>query len=106
LGEVSIDGARGILVSGGAKQNGEVPLEKFIPSIRKMKEKDREFKVIVHTGLIRKEIAKGLKGAGIDQILLDVIGDEDTIREVYHLNKRVAIESTYTRASDWTLSIL
>jgi uncharacterized radical SAM superfamily protein len=84
-----LDGARGILVSGGAKQNGEVPLEKFIPSIRKIKEKDREFKVIVHTGLLRKEIARELMEAGIDQILLDVIGDGDTIQEVYHLNKRV-----------------
>jgi len=30
-----------------------------------------------------------LKEAGVDQILIDIIGDDDTIREVYHLNKRV-----------------
>ena len=77
------------MVSGGANQNGEVPLKKFIPSIKDLKEKDPQFKVIVHTGLIRREIAKELKDAGIDQILIDVIGDDDTIREVYHLNKRV-----------------
>jgi uncharacterized radical SAM superfamily protein len=82
-------GAHGILVSGGANQNGEVPLEEFIPSIRKIKEKDPKFKVIVHTGLIRKEVAKELKEAEVDQILIDIIGDDDTIREVYHLNKRV-----------------
>lgn len=82
-------GAHGILVSGGANQNGEVPLEAFIPSIREIKGKDPQFKVIVHTGLIRREIAKELKEAGIDQILIDVIGDDETIREVYHLNKRV-----------------
>ena len=83
------NGAQGILVSGGANLNGEVPLKKFIPSIRELKEKTPQFKVIVHTGLIRREIAKELKDAGIDQILFDVIGDDDTIREVYHLNKRV-----------------
>jgi len=82
-------GALGVLVSGGADQNGEVPLKKFIPSIKVLKEKDPQFKVIVHTGLIRREIAKELKEAGADQILIDVIGDDDTIREVYHLNKRV-----------------
>lgn len=82
-------GALGILVSGGANQNGEVPLEKFIPLIRTIKEKDPQFKIIIHTGLIRREIAEGLKEARIDQILIDVIGDDDTIREVYHLNKRV-----------------
>jgi uncharacterized radical SAM superfamily protein len=82
-------GAHGVLVSGGADQNGEVPLKKFIPSIKVLKEKDPQFKVIVHTGLIRREIAKELKEAGADQILIDVIGDDETIREVYHLNKRV-----------------
>jgi len=84
-----LDGAHGILVSGGADQNGEVPLKKFIPSIREFKEKAPQFKVIVHTGLIRREIAGELKDAGVDQILIDVIGDDDTIREVYRLNKRV-----------------
>jgi lipoyl synthase len=84
-----LDGAHGILVSGGADRNGEVPLKKFIPSIRELKEKAPQFKAIVHTGLIRREIAKGLKEAGVDQILIDVIGDDDTIREVYRLNKRV-----------------
>jgi hypothetical protein len=34
-------------------------------------------------------MAEELKDAGVDQILLDIIGDDDTIHEVYHLNKRV-----------------
>ena len=84
-----VNGAHGILLSGGADQNGEVPLKKFIPSIKVLKEKDPQFKVIAHTGLIQRETAKGLKEAGVDQILIDVIGDDDTIRDVYHLNKRV-----------------
>ena len=82
-------GAYGILVSGGADRSGEVPLKKFIPAIRAIKEDDAQFKVIVHTGLIQKETAEGLKEANVDQVLIDVIGDDDTIREVYHLNKRV-----------------
>jgi len=87
--QLRLNGAHGILVSGGANQSGEVPLEEFIPLIREIKEKAPEFKVIVHTGLIQRENAKGLKEAGVDQILIDIIGDDDTIREVYHLNKRV-----------------
>jgi uncharacterized radical SAM superfamily protein len=82
-------GALGVLVSGGANREGEVPLERFVFPIKAIKEKDPQFKVIVHTGLIRRETAQGLKEAGADQILIDVIGDDDTIREVYHLNKRV-----------------
>jgi hypothetical protein len=84
-----IDHAHGMLVSGGADQNGEVPLKKFIPTIRTIKEKNPQFKVIVHTGLIRREMGKELKEAKVDQILIDVIGDDETIQEVYHLNKRV-----------------
>ncbi len=82
-------GALGILISGGANREGEVPLEQFIPSIKEIKKKNPPFKMIVHTGLIQREVAKGLKEAGVDQILIDVIGDEDTIREVYHLDKKV-----------------
>jgi uncharacterized radical SAM superfamily protein len=89
LAQLWLKGAHGILVSGGADHNGEVPLEKFIPSIKTLKENDPQFKVIVHTGLIRRETAKKLREAAVDQILIDVMGDEDTIHEVYHLNKRV-----------------
>jgi uncharacterized radical SAM superfamily protein len=76
-------------VSGGADRNGEVPLEEFISPIKTLKENDPQFRVIVHTGLIRRETAKKLREAEVDQILIDVIGDEDTIREVYHLDRRV-----------------
>jgi uncharacterized radical SAM superfamily protein len=84
------EGALGILISGGADNHGEVPLKKFIPAVRKIKKNHPEFKVICHTGLLQRGTALGLKEAGIDQILIDVIGDDDTIREVYHLDKRVA----------------
>jgi len=84
------NGAHGILVSGGADRNGQVPLDQFIPSIGAIKEKHPVFKIIVHTGLIRREPARKLKEAGVDQILIDVIGNDDTIREVYHLTKTVA----------------
>jgi len=87
--QLRLNGAHGILLSGGADDNGEVPLEKFIPSIKILKEINPQFKIIVHTGLIQRETAKKLREAAVDQILIDVIGDEDTIHEVYHLNKRV-----------------
>ena len=83
------EGAHGVLISGGADEHGEVPLERFVQTIARLKQRDPRFKIIAHTGLLRKETAAGLKEAGIDQILIDVIGDDDTIREVYHLNKRV-----------------
>ena len=82
-------GALGMLVSGGADKNGQVPLRKFIPPIATIKQKYPRFRIIVHTGLIQREMARELRKARVDQILIDVIGDDDTIRKVYHLNKRV-----------------
>jgi len=82
-------GAHGVLVSGGADRNGAVPLKAFIPAISHIKEKNPQFRIIVHTGLIGEDVGRALKQAGVDQVLIDVIGDDETIREVYHLNKRV-----------------
>ena len=82
-------GALGVLVSGGADSNGEVPLERFAPAIKAIKTNAPQFKVICHTGLIQKQPALALKEAGVDQILIDVIGDDETIRQVYHLNRKV-----------------
>ncbi|WP_425802879.1 radical SAM protein [Desulfitobacterium sp. Sab5] len=77
---------RGILVSGGANSQGEVPLLAFMDSIAYASQKG--LKVLVHSGIISRETALGLKAAGVDQVLLDVIGDQDTIHQVYHLNQR------------------
>lgn len=79
-------GCRGILVSGGSYANGEVPLRRFVGAMRYAKE--RGLKVLAHGGLIAPGTAAELKEAGVDQVLLDVIGHERTIREVYHLDRK------------------
>lgn len=77
---------RGILISGGADVSGEVPLASFGEAIGYAKQKG--LTVLVHSGLIRRETAAMLKKARVDQVLMDVIGDEETIREVCHLNRK------------------
>jgi uncharacterized radical SAM superfamily protein len=81
-------GCRGILVSGGADRQGEVPLVGFAPALRYAHE--RGLAVLVHTGLIEKETARMLKDCGVDQVLMDVIGHSDTIRDVCHLERTPA----------------
>ena len=78
-------GCGGILVSGGADCEGKVPLLQFVEAIAYAR--SRGLRVLVHSGLITKETAIALKEAGVDQVLLDVIGHEDTIKKVYHLNR-------------------
>jgi len=50
--------------------------------------KQMGLKVLVHGGLIQRGTAARLKEAGVDQVLMDVIGDENTIREVCHLDRK------------------
>lgn len=81
-------GCQGVLLSGGANREGQVPLAGFDAAIGQLKQ--RGLKVIVHTGLVDLKTALSLKAAGVDQVLLDVIGDSDTVRQVYHLDRSPA----------------
>ncbi len=77
-------GCSGVLISGGSDHTGHVPLNDHFEGIKYLK--DMGLKVIVHTGLVEEETAKMLKAAGVDQVLLDVIGSRETIEKVYHLD--------------------
>ncbi|WEU40150.1 MAG: radical SAM protein [Candidatus Odinarchaeum yellowstonii] len=80
-------GCRGLLISGGSDLNGAVPLKLFVDSISLLT-KRFGMKIAAHTGLLDYQTAKALKEAGVDSALIDIIGDEETIRDIYHLNKR------------------
>ena len=86
--ELKQKGALGCLISGGCLPDGSVPLEKFIPVIAKIK-RELGLTVLVHTGIINSEMAKQLKKAGVDAALIDIIGSDQTIREIYHLNTTI-----------------
>jgi hypothetical protein len=74
----------GVLISGGCNRDGCLPWEPFLPAIRAVKEKTRLF-VSVHAGFIREKDAAGLKQAGVDQALVDVIGNDETLQRIYHV---------------------
>lgn len=77
-------GCKGLLVSGGSLANGQVPLKPFCQAMKRLREECR-LTVAVHTGLVDEELADGLAAAGVDRAMMDVMGHEDTIRDVYHL---------------------
>lgn len=78
-------GALGCLISGGCLPDGSVPLGKFVDGIRRVKSK-LGLSVFVHTGIINLSSAEALKKAGVDAALIDIIGSDETIKEVYKLN--------------------
>ncbi len=82
--ELAGQGTDGILVSGGSKSSGEVPLAPHFDDMRRVRE-ELGLKVIVHSGVVSPRLAEGLASAQVDGVMLDVIGADETIRDVYHL---------------------
>jgi len=78
-------GAKGCLISGGCLPNGTVPLSGFMATIAKIK-KHLGLTVFVHTGIVDVTTANALKKAGVDAALIDIIGSNETIREIYNLD--------------------
>ena len=82
------EGALGCLISGGCLPDGTVPLAKFVDTINRIK-RELGLTVFVHTGITDRETAESLKRAGVDGALIDVIGSDSTIKEIYNLNVSV-----------------
>ncbi len=81
-------GCEGVLISGGCDLDGVVPVRPYLPAIARVR--SMGLRVIVHTGLLDRETVEGLKSAGVDQVLLDIVGDEATIRRILHLERTPA----------------
>ena len=77
-------GAKGVLVSGGAGPDGAVPLASLADEMARLKA-ELGLRVLVHTGLVDRAQARSLAEAGVDGALLDIIGAPQTIAQVYHL---------------------
>ena len=77
-------GNYGVLLSGGCMKDGKLPWQNFIPTIAEIKRKTNLF-ISIHSGLIDYRDALALKTAGVDQALIDVVGNDETYQKVYHV---------------------
>jgi uncharacterized radical SAM superfamily protein len=82
--ELKRKSALGCLISGGCLSDGSVPIRQFIPAIAQIKH-DLSLTILIHTGIIDNDTAKQLKTAGVDAALIDIIGSDETINEIYNL---------------------
>jgi uncharacterized radical SAM superfamily protein len=87
--EVKRKGGIGCLISGGCLPDGSIPLGKFVDAIAEVKQK-LDLTIVVHTGVIDFDMAQRLKEAGVDAALIDIIGSDETIKEIYQLNVQVS----------------
>ena len=86
---------QGFLLSGGSNRRNEIRYERYYPVIEGLKRDFPHLKIAIHSALLDAPRARAMESAGVDTAMMDVIGAEETIREVYHLERPVAdFEST------------
>jgi lipoyl synthase len=83
------DGGQGMLLTGGSNHRNEVEYDDYYSTIRRIKDAFPDFRIAMHTALVDDEIAQSMEQAGIDAAMMDVIGSQDTITQVYHLRRSV-----------------
>ena len=104
---VALKDLRGFLLSGGSNRRNEVPYERYYPTVEKLKREFPYLRIAVHTALIDERRARRMEAAGIDVAMTDIIGAQETIREVYHLERPVAdFEATLAALSATSMQIV
>jgi uncharacterized radical SAM superfamily protein len=81
---------KGFLLSGGSTPRNEIRYERYYPVIEKLKREFPYLKIAIHSALLDEARARGMESAGVDTAMMDVIGANQTIRDVYHLDRPVA----------------
>lgn len=89
VNELIEDGAQGMLLTGGSNHQNRVEYDSYYDTIRRIKDTFPDFKIAMHTALVDSDIALCMEQSGIDAAMMDVIGSQDTITQVYHLRKQV-----------------
>ena len=87
--QLRAQGSEGLLVSGGSTKAGGVPMLGHLRHVPRIKA-ELGMKVIAHSGVVSPALAEGLADAGVDGVMLDIIGADETIHDVYHLDLTVA----------------
>ncbi|MGE5171978.1 MAG: radical SAM protein [Rudaea sp.] len=80
---------RGFLLSGGSTKRNEIRYERYYPVLERLKRDYPYLKVAIHSALLDEARAKRMEAAGVDTAMMDVIGADETIRDVYHLDRPV-----------------
>jgi hypothetical protein len=80
---------QGFLLSGGSNKRNEINYSAYYPVIEKLKREFPHLKIAIHTALTDEAAAKDMESAGVDTAMMDMIGAQETITEVYHLERTV-----------------
>jgi uncharacterized radical SAM superfamily protein len=104
---IATGGLQGFLLSGGSTRRNEIRYERYWPAIERLKRDFPHLRIAVHSALLDAHRARAMAAAGVDTAMMDVIGAEQTIREVYHLERPVAdFEATLAALCDTSMEVV
>ncbi len=104
---VLLQDLQGFLLSGGSNRRNEIRYERFYPVVAALKRDFPHLRIAIHTALTDEAGARRMESAGVDTAMMDVIGAEQTIREVYHLDRPVAdFEATLAALSSTDMEVV
>ena len=86
---IETEGLNGFLLSGGSNKRNEINYGRYLPVVEKLKQDYPQLKVAIHSALLDEKRAKAMEAAGVDTVMMDVIGAQETIKEVYKLDRAV-----------------
>jgi uncharacterized radical SAM superfamily protein len=104
---VATENLQGFLLSGGSNRANEIRYERYLPAVERLKRDFPHLKVAVHSALLDEPRARAMAAAGVDTAMMDVIGAQATIREVYHLERPVEdFEATLAALCSTTMEVV
>ena len=80
----------GFLLSGGSNKRNEINYGRYLPVVEQLKSDYPQLRIAVHSALMKEQQAKNMESAGVDTVMMDVIGAQETIQQVYKLDRPVA----------------
>ena len=86
---VLLQDLQGFLLSGGSNRRNEIAYERFYPVVEGLKRDFPHLKIAIHSALLDERRARLMESAGVDTAMMDVIGAQETIERVYHLDRPV-----------------
>ncbi len=105
-GLVLSEGLSGFLLSGGSNRRNEIKYDRYLPVVEGLKHDFPDLKVAIHSALLDEPRARAMESAGVDTVMMDVIGSDDTIREVYKLDRPVEdFEATLEALSSTNMEV-
>jgi len=87
---IETQGLNGFLLSGGSNRRNEIPYGRYLPVVEQLKTDYPHLKIAIHSALLDERRAKDMESAGVDTVMMDVIGADETIKQVYKLDRPVA----------------